>query len=103
MPNAGENISEIVARLKRDLLPTMINGVMYWPICDFITFRFIPVQLQVRTLHFHLPFSLHVFLEKMGWEFFALFYFLSWGLLGWGFDISVGSVEYFTLLKESPR
>ncbi|KAK4563345.1 hypothetical protein RGQ29_005739 [Quercus rubra] len=42
----GENITEIVARLKRDLLPTMINGVMYWPICDFITFRFIPVQLQ---------------------------------------------------------
>ncbi|GMY38646.1 PXMP2/4 family protein 4-like [Fagus crenata] len=42
----GENIAEIVARLKRDLIPTMINGVMYWPICDFITFRFIPVQLQ---------------------------------------------------------
>lgn len=52
MPNAGENITEIAARLKRDLLPTMINGAMYWPICDFITFRFIPVQLQVRTLHF---------------------------------------------------
>ncbi|XP_031260699.1 protein SYM1-like isoform X1 [Pistacia vera] len=42
----GENGEEIVARLKRDLLPTMINGVMYWPLCDFITFRFIPVHLQ---------------------------------------------------------
>ncbi|XP_052192722.1 uncharacterized protein LOC127801537 isoform X2 [Diospyros lotus] len=42
----GENGAEIVARLKRDLLPTMINGVMYWPICDFITFKFIPVHLQ---------------------------------------------------------
>ncbi|WCJ17927.1 Peroxisomal membrane 22 kDa (Mpv17/PMP22) family protein [Euphorbia peplus] len=42
----GENSDEIVARLKRDLLPTMLNGVMYWPLCDFITFRFTPVQLQ---------------------------------------------------------
>ncbi|CAH2076960.1 unnamed protein product [Thlaspi arvense] len=42
----GENGSEIVARLKRDLLPTMLNGVMYWPMCDFITFKFFPVHLQ---------------------------------------------------------
>ncbi|KAI3509480.1 hypothetical protein L1887_24782 [Cichorium endivia] len=42
----GENGGEIVARLKRDLIPTMINGVMYWPVCDFITFRFVPVHLQ---------------------------------------------------------
>ncbi|KAL8238320.1 hypothetical protein R6Q59_019401 [Mikania micrantha] len=42
----GESGSEIVARLKRDLIPTLINGVMYWPVCDFITFRFIPVHLQ---------------------------------------------------------
>ncbi|GJZ46823.1 PXMP2/4 family protein 4-like protein [Tanacetum coccineum] len=42
----GENGSEIISRLKRDLIPTMINGVMYWPLCDFITFRFIPVHLQ---------------------------------------------------------
>ncbi|XP_058191170.1 protein sym-1-like [Rhododendron vialii] len=42
----GENAAEITARLKRDLLPTMINGVLYWPICDFVTFKFIPVQLQ---------------------------------------------------------
>ncbi|KAG4998455.1 hypothetical protein AAZX31_10G246100 [Glycine max] len=42
----GETGSEIAARLKRDLLPTMLSGIMYWPICDFITFRFIPVHLQ---------------------------------------------------------
>lgn len=47
MTNAGENTTEIVARLKRDLLPTLTNGIMYWPICDFITFRFTPVHLQV--------------------------------------------------------
>ncbi|CAK9154667.1 unnamed protein product [Ilex paraguariensis] len=43
----GETGAEIVGRLKRDLIPTMINGVMYWPICDFVTFKFIPVHLQV--------------------------------------------------------
>ncbi|KAI3497379.1 hypothetical protein L1887_39941 [Cichorium endivia] len=42
----GEKGNEIVARLKRDMLPTMINNVLYWPICDFITFRFVPVHLQ---------------------------------------------------------
>ncbi|XP_071698572.1 uncharacterized protein [Rutidosis leptorrhynchoides] len=42
----GESGSEIEARLKRDLVPTLIGGVMYWPICDFITFRFVPVHLQ---------------------------------------------------------
>lgn len=42
----GESGEEIVARLKRDLFPTMFKGVMYWPVCDFITFRFIPVHLQ---------------------------------------------------------
>lgn len=42
----GEDALEIMARLKRDLLPTMLNGVMYWPLCDFITFRFVPVHLQ---------------------------------------------------------
>lgn len=48
----GESNSEIAARLKRDLVPTAINGLMYWPICDFITFKFVPVHLQVcsRTL-----------------------------------------------------
>ncbi|KAK9715837.1 hypothetical protein RND81_06G192900 [Saponaria officinalis] len=42
----GEDSSEIVARLKRDLIPTMLNGLMYWPLCDFITFKFTPVHLQ---------------------------------------------------------
>ncbi|KAK5770553.1 FAD-linked sulfhydryl oxidase ERV1 -like protein [Gossypium arboreum] len=44
----GESGDEIISRLKRDLLPTMLNGIMYWPFCDFITFRFIPVHLQVN-------------------------------------------------------
>ncbi|KAL8540439.1 hypothetical protein ACS0TY_001875 [Phlomoides rotata] len=42
----GESGSEIVGRLKRDLVPTLLSGVMYWPVCDFVTFRFIPVHLQ---------------------------------------------------------
>ncbi|KAK4354724.1 hypothetical protein RND71_026918 [Anisodus tanguticus] len=42
----GENGEEIVARLKRDLLPTMMNGLMYWPLCDFLTYKVIPVHLQ---------------------------------------------------------
>lgn len=47
MPNSGESAQEIVARLKRDLLPTFKTGVLYWPICDFLTFKFVPVHLQV--------------------------------------------------------
>lgn len=42
----GESGAEIVARLKRDMIPTLINGLVYWPMCDFITFRYIPVRLQ---------------------------------------------------------
>ncbi|XP_009773425.1 protein SYM1-like [Nicotiana tabacum] len=42
----GENGEEIAARLKRDLLPTMIKGLMYWPMCDFLTYKVIPVHLQ---------------------------------------------------------
>ncbi|XP_051132492.1 uncharacterized protein LOC127252381 [Andrographis paniculata] len=42
----GESGSEIVARLKRDLIPTLIKGIMYWPPCDFVTFKFIPLHLQ---------------------------------------------------------
>ncbi|GJP39336.1 hypothetical protein CLOM_g23717, partial [Closterium sp. NIES-68] len=45
----GENREQIVARLRRDLLPTLISGACYWPICDFITFRYVPVRLQVLT------------------------------------------------------
>ncbi|KAK9097199.1 hypothetical protein Sjap_022696 [Stephania japonica] len=43
----GESGAEIIARLKRDLLPTLKNGLLYWPMCDFITFKFIPVHLQL--------------------------------------------------------
>ncbi|XVF39827.1 hypothetical protein PTKIN_Ptkin01aG0063400 [Pterospermum kingtungense] len=42
----GESGEEIVARLKRDLLPTLINGAMFWPSCDFVTYKFVPVHLQ---------------------------------------------------------
>lgn len=42
----GESGTEIIARLKRDLLPTLLSGAMYWPVCDFITFSFVPVHLQ---------------------------------------------------------
>ncbi|KAJ0262574.1 Peroxisomal membrane 22 kDa [Hirschfeldia incana] len=42
----GENSEEVLARLKRDLLPTLKNGLMYWPVCDFVTFRYVPVHLQ---------------------------------------------------------
>ncbi|GMI91098.1 hypothetical protein HRI_002779100 [Hibiscus trionum] len=42
----GESAEEIAARLKRDLLPTLINGAMFWPTCDFVTYKFVPVHLQ---------------------------------------------------------
>ncbi|KAG0452052.1 hypothetical protein HPP92_026176 [Vanilla planifolia] len=42
----GETGAEILARLKRDLIPTLMRGLVYWPICDFITFKFISVRLQ---------------------------------------------------------
>ncbi|KAG2262110.1 hypothetical protein Bca4012_013234 [Brassica carinata] len=42
----GENSEDILARLKRDLLPTLRNGLLYWPVCDFVTFRYVPVHLQ---------------------------------------------------------
>ena len=44
---SGEGVPEVIARLKRDLLPTLLGGAMFWPVCDFVTFRFVPVQLQV--------------------------------------------------------
>ncbi|CAI9115940.1 OLC1v1016957C1 [Oldenlandia corymbosa var. corymbosa] len=43
----GEDAGQIAARLKRDLLPTLLNGLMFWPICDFLTYKVIPVHLQV--------------------------------------------------------
>ncbi|KAJ4836578.1 hypothetical protein Tsubulata_039787 [Turnera subulata] len=42
----GESGDEIMARLRRDLLPTLKNGLLFWPICDFATFKFMPVHLQ---------------------------------------------------------
>ncbi|XP_027090676.2 protein SYM1 isoform X2 [Coffea arabica] len=42
----GETASEITARLKRDVLPTLLNGLMFWPLCDFFTYKIIPVHLQ---------------------------------------------------------
>ncbi|RLM99518.1 uncharacterized protein C2845_PM06G29680 [Panicum miliaceum] len=42
----GETVPEITARLKRDLVPTIKSGILYWPACDFITFKFVPVHLQ---------------------------------------------------------
>ncbi|KAH9620484.1 hypothetical protein KSS87_019586 [Heliosperma pusillum] len=42
----GENAKEIGARLRRDFFPTIRNCLIYWPVCDFITFRFPPVHLQ---------------------------------------------------------
>ncbi|CAL1404070.1 unnamed protein product [Linum trigynum] len=42
----GESGGEIVARLKRDLIPAIVDGAIYWTLCDFVTFKFVPVHLQ---------------------------------------------------------
>lgn len=42
----GERGSQITHRLQRDLIPTLKTGLMYWPVCDFMTYRYIPVHLQ---------------------------------------------------------
>ncbi|XP_031124428.1 protein Mpv17-like isoform X2 [Ipomoea triloba] len=42
----GESGKEIAARLNRDLLPTLMSGLLYWPFCDFLTYKVIPVHLQ---------------------------------------------------------
>lgn len=47
MPKSGESGPEIITRLKRDLLPTLLAGALFWPACDFVLFKFIPVHLQV--------------------------------------------------------
>ncbi|KAI5563769.1 hypothetical protein BDE02_14G013000 [Populus trichocarpa] len=44
--SSGERGDEIVARLKRDLLPTLRNGLLYWPACDFATYKFVLVHPQ---------------------------------------------------------
>ncbi|KAK3020740.1 hypothetical protein RJ639_047868 [Escallonia herrerae] len=41
-----ESAGEIAARLKCDLIPTMITGLLYWPMCDFFTYKIIPIHLQ---------------------------------------------------------
>ncbi|KAI5081037.1 hypothetical protein GOP47_0004220 [Adiantum capillus-veneris] len=42
----GETTPEVISRLKRDLFPALKNGLMYWPLCDFLTYRYVPVHLQ---------------------------------------------------------
>ncbi|GAA0149791.1 transporter [Lithospermum erythrorhizon] len=42
----GETGKEILGRLKRDTVPVIISGSVYWPICDFFTLKFFPVYLQ---------------------------------------------------------
>ncbi|KAG6479794.1 hypothetical protein ZIOFF_063268 [Zingiber officinale] len=46
----GESGNEIFSRLNRDLIPTIKAGFLYWPLCDFITFKFASVQLQLTFL-----------------------------------------------------
>eukprot|EP00250_Pteridium_aquilinum_P029851 c40235_g1_i1 orf=3-671(+) len=41
----GETTKEVISRLKRDLLPAFRSGLMYWPLCDFLTYRYVPVHL----------------------------------------------------------
>uniref|UniRef100_A0A5B7C0M6 PXMP2/4 family protein 4-like n=1 Tax=Davidia involucrata TaxID=16924 RepID=A0A5B7C0M6_DAVIN len=56
----GESGSEIVARLMRDLLPTLVNGLLYWPACDFLTYKIIPVHLQVYIVLFYLSLKMGI-------------------------------------------
>ncbi|KAL8141103.1 hypothetical protein V2J09_007124 [Rumex salicifolius] len=62
----GESQEQIVARLKRDLLPTLKNGLMYWPLCDFVTFTFVPVHLQFICLLVDYLFDIHGKLTESG-------------------------------------
>ncbi|XP_024396715.1 uncharacterized protein [Physcomitrium patens] len=43
----GESGEQAIEKIKRDLWPTWKSGAMYWPILDFVTFRYIPIHLQV--------------------------------------------------------
>lgn len=52
----GENSTEIAGRLKRDVLPTLLNGLMFWPLCDFFTYKVLPVHLQVYNIFITSPF-----------------------------------------------
>lgn len=60
----GESVPEIIARLKRDLIPAFKNGLIYWPLCDFITFKFVPVRLQVWLHAYIFIFCSSVVLQK---------------------------------------
>nr|PNR38856.1 hypothetical protein PHYPA_019134 [Physcomitrium patens] len=52
----GESGEQAIEKIKRDLWPTWKSGAMYWPILDFVTFRYIPIHLQVTPcLHFFTP------------------------------------------------
>eukprot|EP00245_Coleochaete_scutata_P011333 TRINITY_DN417_c0_g1_i2.p1 TRINITY_DN417_c0_g1~~TRINITY_DN417_c0_g1_i2.p1 ORF type:complete len:144 (+),score=17.30 TRINITY_DN417_c0_g1_i2:342-773(+) len=42
----GETQNEIIERLRRDLVKTILNGLLYWPVSDFVMFRYCPVHLQ---------------------------------------------------------
>ncbi|KAJ4701640.1 PXMP2/4 family protein 4 [Melia azedarach] len=42
----GENAGEIIARLKHDLLPTLVRSLLFWPISNFFTYKFTPAYLQ---------------------------------------------------------
>jgi hypothetical protein len=47
MLHAGESGEQAIEKIKRDLWPTWKSGAMYWPILDFVTFRYIKIHLQV--------------------------------------------------------
>jgi len=46
----GESVDEAIEKIKRDLWPTWKSGAMYWPLLDFVTFRYIPIHLQVAPI-----------------------------------------------------
>lgn len=49
---SGENAGEIIARLKHDLLPTLVRSLLFWPISNFFTYKFTPAYLQVKRKFF---------------------------------------------------
>lgn len=50
-------MQQAMERIKRDLIPTWQSGIIYWPILDFITFRYLPVRLQVCLMGTFVDFS----------------------------------------------
>eukprot|EP00897_Mesotaenium_endlicherianum_P008347 jgi/Mesen1/7540/ME000391S06770 len=52
----GESRSEILGRLRRDIPATFQKGLLYWPLCDALTYRYVPVHLQAQQqLQLHAP------------------------------------------------